>query len=51
MTRGTEGVVNVIIKKEKGNPVAFCNSYRFSSGSGTSFVPMMSYAIELPSGG
>lgn len=50
-THGTEGVVNVIIKEEKGNPVAFCNAYRFASGSGTKIESGMSYAIELPSGG
>jgi len=51
ITHGSEGAVNGVIKTEQGKSVAFCDVYRFASVSGTKIKSMMSYAIELHSGG
>lgn len=51
ITHGAEGAVNGVITTEQGKPVALCDAYRFVSASGKKIQSMMSYAIELNSGG
>ena len=50
VTQGVDGVVNGVMKTERGGSLAFCDVYRFSSTEGNKINSMMSYVVDLKSG-